>query len=77
MRGDTGLVVRHHRPDRRSAVRPGLSGWTVVIHDVHLFRVKASAEPHGPWDLYEHVTTVSGDEAFRPLADSGCAMAGR
>jgi len=54
-----------------------LSGWTVVIHDVHLFRVKASAEPHGPWDLYEHVTTVSGDEAFRPLADSGCAMAGR
>ncbi|MFL5252173.1 MAG: ABC transporter substrate-binding protein [Rhodopila sp.] len=48
-----------------------------VIHDIHLFRVKAPAQSHGPWDLYEHVNTVPGEDAFRPLADGGCAMVGR
>lgn len=48
-----------------------------VIHDIHLFRVKAPAESRGRWDLYEHVSTVPGDEAFRPLADGGCAMVTR
>jgi branched-chain amino acid transport system substrate-binding protein len=48
-----------------------------VIHDIHLFRVKARAESRGRWDLYEHVSTVPGDEAFRPLAYGGCAMVAR
>jgi branched-chain amino acid transport system substrate-binding protein len=45
-----------------------------VIHDIHLFRVKTPAQSHGPWDLYNYVSTVPGDQAFRSLADGGCPM---
>ena len=45
-----------------------------VIHDIHLFRAKTPAESHGPWDLYDYVSTVPGDQAFRPLAAGGCPM---
>jgi branched-chain amino acid transport system substrate-binding protein len=48
-----------------------------VIHDIHLFRVKAPAQSRGPWDLYEYVSTVPGDDAFRPLSEGGCAMVPR
>lgn len=45
-----------------------------VIHDIHLFRLKKPSDSHGPWDLYEYISTVSGDEAFRPLALGGCPL---
>lgn len=45
-----------------------------VIHAMHLFRVKAPAQSRGPWDLYDYVSSVPGDEAFRPLSQGGCPM---
>ena len=44
------------------------------IHDMYLFKVKAPDASTGPWDYYELVATIPGDEAFRPLADGGCPL---
>jgi branched-chain amino acid transport system substrate-binding protein len=43
-----------------------------MVHDMYLMRIKKPEESTGKWDLYEYVTTVPGDQAFRPLADGGC-----
>lgn len=45
-----------------------------AIHDFHLFQVKSPAESKGAWDDYKHVSTLPGDQAFRPLAEGGCPM---
>ncbi|MBR0671842.1 ABC transporter substrate-binding protein [Neoroseomonas soli] len=44
------------------------------IHPVYLFEVKAPGESRGPWDYYKVVQTVPADQAFRPLAEGGCAL---
>ncbi len=44
------------------------------IHDLYLFEVKKPAESKGPWDYYKLITTISGDEAFRPVKDGGCPL---
>jgi branched-chain amino acid transport system substrate-binding protein len=43
-----------------------------VVHEMYLARVKAPAESRGPWDIYNIVRTIPGDEAFPPLAASTC-----
>ncbi|MCL3881120.1 ABC transporter substrate-binding protein [Marivita sp. GX14005] len=40
-----------------------------VIHDMYLFEVKAPGESEGEWDLYNQVSTISGDDAFLPMLD--------
>jgi branched-chain amino acid transport system substrate-binding protein len=35
-----------------------------MLHDMHLLRVKTPAQSTGPWDVYDHVATVPGAEAF-------------
>jgi branched-chain amino acid transport system substrate-binding protein len=45
-----------------------------VIHDMHLFRVKSPAQSRGDWDYYQHIGTVPGAEAFRPLNEGGCYL---
>ncbi len=45
-----------------------------AIHDFYLFQVKTPAESKGPWDLYKLVSTVPGDQAFRPLSGGGCPL---
>ena len=45
-----------------------------VIHDMHLFRVKSPAQSKAAWDYYEHIGTVPGADAFRPLNEGGCAL---
>lgn len=40
-----------------------------VIHDIYLFQVKAPAESKGPYDLYNLVSTIPGEQAFRPVAE--------
>jgi len=45
-----------------------------VIHDFHLFQVKAPAESNGPWDLYKLISTVPAADAFRPMSDGGCPL---
>ncbi|WP_431285740.1 ABC transporter substrate-binding protein [Humitalea sp. 24SJ18S-53] len=44
------------------------------IHPAHLFEVKTPGESRGPWDYYKHLGTISGEEAFRPVALGGCPL---
>jgi branched-chain amino acid transport system substrate-binding protein len=43
-----------------------------MVHDMYLMRIKKPEESKQKWDLYEYLSTVPGDEAFRPMADGGC-----
>jgi len=45
-----------------------------AVHAMYLFRVKAPGASKGPWDLYETVATIPGEEAFRPLQEGGCPL---
>ncbi len=44
------------------------------IHDMYLFRVKSPASSKGPWDCYNLVHTIPGEQAFRPLHEGGCSL---
>jgi branched-chain amino acid transport system substrate-binding protein len=44
------------------------------VHDVHLVEVKKPEESKGPWDLYRIVSTIPGEQAFRPLNEGGCPL---
>ena len=44
------------------------------LHDMHLFRVKPPARSRDSWDLYDLVRTTPGEQAFRPMAEGGCAL---
>jgi branched-chain amino acid transport system substrate-binding protein len=46
-----------------------------MVHDMFLVKVKSPSESNGPWDYYNMVRTIPGDEAFRPLAESACPLA--
>ncbi|MGR3372727.1 ABC transporter substrate-binding protein [Pseudooceanicola nanhaiensis] len=46
-----------------------------VIHDMYLMEVKAPDESTGEWDLLKQVSTISGEDAFLPMEDGGCAFA--
>jgi branched-chain amino acid transport system substrate-binding protein len=43
-----------------------------MVHDMYLMRIKKPEESKQKWDLYEYLSTVAGDDAFRPMADGGC-----
>jgi branched-chain amino acid transport system substrate-binding protein len=45
------------------------------IHPAYLFQVKTPAESRGAWDYYNVVATIPAEEAFRPMAEGGCALA--
>ncbi len=45
-----------------------------MVHDMYLFQVKKPEESKGEWDLYKLITTVPGNEAFRPLDKGGCPL---
>ncbi|GGF04162.1 ABC transporter permease [Aliidongia dinghuensis] len=44
------------------------------IHPAYLFEVKKPEESHGPGDVYKLVSTLSAEEAFRPIAEGGCPL---
>src|SRR6266404_367550 len=44
------------------------------IHAVHLYEAKKPSESRGDWDYFKLISTVPADQAFRPLADGGCAL---
>ncbi len=44
-----------------------------MVHDMFLFRVKAPSASTGPWDYYELLETIPGDQAFTTRAESRCA----
>ncbi|WP_254070578.1 ABC transporter substrate-binding protein [Acidisphaera sp. L21] len=45
-----------------------------VMNDAYLFEVKSPAASKKPWDYYKLVATVPAADAFRSLADGGCAF---
>ncbi len=40
-----------------------------------LYQVKTPAESHGRWDLQTLVATTPAEQAWKPLAEEGCALA--
>lgn len=45
-----------------------------MVHDMFLAKVKAPSESTGEWDLFDIITTIPAEEAFRPLEDSQCDL---
>ena len=45
-------------------------------HPAYLFEVKAPDESKYPGDFYKLLATIPADEAFRPLKDGNCPLAG-
>ncbi|MBV9758128.1 MAG: ABC transporter substrate-binding protein [Alphaproteobacteria bacterium] len=46
----------------------------LAIHPAYLFEVKKPAESTGPWDYYKLLATVPAEQAFKPLAETGCKL---
>jgi len=44
------------------------------IHNMYLYEVKTPADSKAPWDYYKLRATIPAEEAFRPLAESECAL---
>lgn len=45
-----------------------------MVHDMYLMQAKKPADSKYPWDYYNVLATIPGDEAFQPLAKSTCAL---
>jgi branched-chain amino acid transport system substrate-binding protein len=45
-----------------------------LVHDMYLFKVKTPEESKAPWDYYKLEAVIPGQEAFRPLSESGCPL---
>jgi branched-chain amino acid transport system substrate-binding protein len=45
-----------------------------LVHDIYLAQVKAPEESHQPWDYYNILRTIPGEESVRPLAESDCPL---
>ncbi|HRO59184.1 MAG TPA: ABC transporter substrate-binding protein [Burkholderiaceae bacterium] len=43
-----------------------------MVHDMYLVRVKEPSESKYPWDYYEVISTIAGDDAFRKMEGGGC-----
>ena len=44
------------------------------LHPAYLFEAKKPSESKGPWDGLKLAATTPADQAFRPLAEGGCAL---
>jgi len=45
-----------------------------MVHDMYFVQVKRPEESSGPWDYYKILSTIPGDQAFRPLDEGGCPL---
>jgi branched-chain amino acid transport system substrate-binding protein len=45
-----------------------------MIHDMYLMQVKTPAESKKPWDYYNVVATIPGEQAFTTKAESKCSL---
>jgi branched-chain amino acid transport system substrate-binding protein len=48
-----------------------------LVHDMYFAQVKKPSESTKPWDYYNMLTVIPGDQAFRALADGGCPLVTR
>ena len=46
-----------------------------VIRDLYLYSVKKPEESKRPWDYYNLIAKVPGNDAFRPMQDGDCEYA--
>ncbi len=46
-----------------------------LMCDMYLMTVKTPKESTGPFDVYQLTSTLTGDQAFRPLSEGGCSLA--
>ena len=46
-----------------------------LVREMYLFQVKAPSESRGGFDYYKLVSTIPGEQAFRPLGEGGCPLA--
>jgi branched-chain amino acid transport system substrate-binding protein len=65
---------------RRQPIEDKLFGIVMVrqdgraVHDMYTFKVKSPAESKARWDDYSVLARIPGDQAFRPLNQSGCRL---
>lgn len=45
-----------------------------AVHNMYIFKVKDPKSSTSKWDLLEKIGVLSGEEAFRPLEQGGCAL---
>ncbi|WP_409450589.1 ABC transporter substrate-binding protein [Aquabacterium sp. J223] len=45
-----------------------------MVHDMYLMQVKAPDQSKEPWDYYNVVTTIKGDDAFTTKAETKCPL---
>src|SRR6202034_2968546 len=45
-----------------------------LVHDMYFAQVKKPSESTKPWDYYNMLGVIPGDQAFRSLADGGCPL---
>ncbi len=45
-----------------------------MVHDMYVYRVKSPETSKSEWDVYELVSVIPGDKAFRPLSESKCPL---
>jgi branched-chain amino acid transport system substrate-binding protein len=48
-----------------------------LVHDMYLARVKTPDQSKKPWDYYEIVRTIPGDQAYLTAEASGCKLASK
>ena len=48
-----------------------------LVHDMYFSQVKTPSESSKPWDYYNMLGVIPGDQAFRPLAEGGCPLVAR
>jgi branched-chain amino acid transport system substrate-binding protein len=45
-----------------------------MVHDMYLMQVKTPEQSKDPWDYFNVVQTIPGDQAYQPLAQSRCSL---
>jgi branched-chain amino acid transport system substrate-binding protein len=45
-----------------------------MVHDMYVFEVKKPSESQKPWDYYNQLAVVPGDQAFFTAKESGCPL---
>ena len=45
-----------------------------MVHDMYVVQVKKPDESKAPWDYYKVISTIPGDQAYRPLSRSTCSL---
>jgi branched-chain amino acid transport system substrate-binding protein len=48
-----------------------------LVHDMYFSQVKTPQESTKPWDYYNMLGVIPGNQAFRPLAEGGCPLVAR